>query len=420
MLIGPRSVNLPKPQFPLSRHAAYFVEPCFDAEANDFILENYDDLCRYFRVREHRLVYFPMLFGPNSGVHYSPLTSDVMQRLWGRDISNFLPGRGFIVPSFDGVFYGRWTFFPFDFVMDDLQLFLRDEHRRVMEALQYQEISECVGSDYDEDDDHDYLADEAPDVSIVEEDYIVREMTKPSPAPPVSPSPRRPSMPPAASQMPKKEFRRFEMKKADRSSGLSGLFGKLRGKSKAPSEKPAEKPSEPRSEFSDELIKKAEQALVELAETGITKELLLYILKDAERFDFVRMVVTPSLQIVLKGVTLDRGDAMVDLPPLQRAIYFLYLRHTEGINFKDLMDHYQEVFDFYVRMSRALSTDAQRESVNKALAPASNRINVLSSNIRHAFLQLLPPEMANYYCITGTKGNVRSIKLDRKYVEWAL
>lgn len=440
MLQPPNSIRVPFTRHPLSPDAAYYVEPSFCAKSNEFILDHYEDIRRYFNLRRKRLVYFPLLFAHTDfGPHHSPLTGDVLLRLWGRNYPNYVHEAGFIVPDSEEDGYNVC----YSFVsMEEVRAALRRErHERWLyeETLEMQDYD--ADGDYDTDDEYCFAEDADAELECFEledSELTARHMNyaklpsreegttacpKPAPSPGSMPSaapqhgfmpsaaPRHAQMPSATPAQPEEsQDRRGEAKKKQKPRTLSfaRFFPNLLKRNKA----------DLAESVSQETLKKAEALFAQLNDLGLSKELLIQILQDTERFEFVSMVISPSFHIVLKGVTVDRQDAIVKLPPLHRALYFLYLRHTEGINFSHLTDHQAEIMNYYVRMSRALNTDSQRHSVAQLTDPTDNRINVVVSGIRCAFLNLLPPDVANYYCITGLRGQTRSIQLDRKYVEW--
>ena len=100
-----------------------------------------------------------------------------------------------------------------------------------------------------------------------------------------------------------------------------------------------------------------------------------------------RLLVTENYCITLP----DYDNTEVRLEPIQKAIYLLFLRHAEGIRFKELPD-YRDVTD-----------------------PLNHSIIEKCARIKQVFKQITPHEE---YVITGQKGEVKRITLDRDLVEW--
>ena len=110
-----------------------------------------------------------------------------------------------------------------------------------------------------------------------------------------------------------------------------------------------------------------------------------------------RLLVTENYCITLP----DYDNTEVRLEPIQKAIYLLFLRHAEGIRFKELPDYREELAEIYHSMD---VTDPLNHSIIEKCA-----------RIKQVFKQITPHEE---YVITGQKGEVKRITLDRDLVEW--
>lgn len=114
----------------------------------------------------------------------------------------------------------------------------------------------------------------------------------------------------------------------------------------------------------------------------------------------------------------DFDDVEVKMDKLSKAVYFLYLRHPEGICFKELSDYSGELLDIY----SALTDKDDRASIEASIAALTdstrNSINEKVSKIKAAFRNTVSDRIARFYYVDGISGEKRKIALDRKYVIW--
>lgn len=117
---------------------------------------------------------------------------------------------------------------------------------------------------------------------------------------------------------------------------------------------------------------------------------------EAARGTLSRLVVTADNQLVL-----ERGNRVVELSPVHRALYLLFLNHPEGIEFKRLRDYRDELYTIYERMANRLDKDKIRETVDRLTNPLDNAINEKCSRIKAAFNALMDEYSASYYIISS-------------------
>jgi len=106
------------------------------------------------------------------------------------------------------------------------------------------------------------------------------------------------------------------------------------------------------------------------------------------------------------------------MQPLAKCLFLLYLRHEEGIRFKQLSEYEDELLSIYREISLREKPDEVVESIQAMTNPLNNSVNEKCSRIRAAFLMLVAEELAVEYFITGRKGEVKRIRLDRGLVEF--
>lgn len=95
------------------------------------------------------------------------------------------------------------------------------------------------------------------------------------------------------------------------------------------------------------------------------------------------------------------GSNEVELQPVHKAVYLLFLAHPEGIEFKRLSDHRQELTDLYMKTARSLDKEKIIDTVSHLVDPLDNAINEKCSRIKNTFLTLMDEYSASYYIISS-------------------
>ena len=98
---------------------------------------------------------------------------------------------------------------------------------------------------------------------------------------------------------------------------------------------------------------------------------------------------------------MDYGMQEVKLSPLPKALYLLFLKHPEGILFKELPSYRSELMNIYKNITLRESPDKAMESIMRMTDPYDNSVNEKCSLIRIAFLRVVSEEIAENYYITG-------------------
>ena len=125
-----------------------------------------------------------------------------------------------------------------------------------------------------------------------------------------------------------------------------------------------------------------------------------------------RLFIDASNRIFLP----DFNNMEIKLSPIQKTVYFLFLRHPEGIYFKDLADYKDELYEIYSSISGRTDADAMAQSIDRLTDPYDNSINEKCARIRMAFVSSFSDELAGWYYIDGRKGDRKCIRLPRELV----
>lgn len=147
---------------------------------------------------------------------------------------------------------------------------------------------------------------------------------------------------------------------------------------------------------------------------------------EAAKGRLSRLLITKDCRFVL----VDYGRREVELQPVHKAVYMLFLAHTEGIEFKRLGEYRDELRDYYLRVASNADRQRMEESLDHLTNPLDNAINEKCSRIKRVFSELMDEYSANYYIISGHAQKrimgsnrvwyerLKIITLPREYVIW--
>ena len=128
---------------------------------------------------------------------------------------------------------------------------------------------------------------------------------------------------------------------------------------------------------------------------------------------FSRLTITKDGAVMLTDYNKE-----VRMEPLTKAVYLLFLKHPEGIAFKQLPDYRKELSDLYAKIKPLGLTDRVLKSIEDVTDPTLNSINEKCSRIKSAILAEVDASLADQYYITGKSGEAKRVTLPRKLVIW--
>lgn len=129
-----------------------------------------------------------------------------------------------------------------------------------------------------------------------------------------------------------------------------------------------------------------------------------------------RLVIENDFRIILS----DYNNLEIELTPLPKAVFLLFILHPEGILLKHLSDHRNELLEIYKQISYRETWDEIIRSIDELTDPTKNSINEKCSRIKEAFIKHFEERQAQFYYITGERGKEKSIKLNRNLVTWKI
>ena len=118
---------------------------------------------------------------------------------------------------------------------------------------------------------------------------------------------------------------------------------------------------------------------------------------EAAKSRLSRMLITKDYRIIL----VDYDNKEVEMTPVHKAVYLLFLNHPEGIEFKKLSEYRDELLQYYMSTAKLMDKQTITESVDMLVNPLNNSINEKCSRIKSIFLNMMDQYSANYYIISG-------------------
>lgn len=133
--------------------------------------------------------------------------------------------------------------------------------------------------------------------------------------------------------------------------------------------------------------------LLQAIGVGVMEDLRL----EAAKGRLSRLCITDDYRFLL----LDYGNKELELQPVHKAVYLLFLAHPEGIEFKRLGEYRDELLRYYMATAKTLDKEKVKEGVDHLVDPLDNAINEKCSRIKKVFLDLMDEYTANYYIISS-------------------
>ena len=117
---------------------------------------------------------------------------------------------------------------------------------------------------------------------------------------------------------------------------------------------------------------------------------------EAAKGKLSRLVITKDYRFILEDYHRE-----VELQPVHKAVYLLFLAHPEGIEFKRLADYREELTRYYMATAKLMDKEKIVEGVDHLINPLDNAINEKCSRIKKVFLEMMDEYTASYYIISS-------------------
>jgi len=117
---------------------------------------------------------------------------------------------------------------------------------------------------------------------------------------------------------------------------------------------------------------------------------------EAAKAKLSRLIITEDYRFILADYQKE-----IELQPVHKAVYLLFLAHPEGIEFKRLADYREELTKYYTATAKGLDSDKIMEGVDHLVNPLDNAINEKCSRIKKTILSMMDEYTASYYIISS-------------------
>lgn len=179
------------------------------------------------------------------------------------------------------------------------------------------------------------------------------------------------------------------------------------------------------ADFDKEAVKLLKQVRAQLEQVrlmGISEAMITQYVMPMMKPS--RLTITHDLRLVLTD-----WNQEIEMEPLNKAVYLLFLRHPEGIVFKCLTDYRHELNAIYgavkvhqnnidERMAKKELLGIVPKGVSNVTNPLHNAINEKCARIRESLLCVMHESLVDLYAVTGQWGQPKGIRLSRDYVTW--
>ena len=165
------------------------------------------------------------------------------------------------------------------------------------------------------------------------------------------------------------------------------------------------------NEDKHKLLKEVKEKVQKLKEYGMSEKEIISLFHTEQ--PLLKLFISKNYKIFL-------GDEHkeVHMEPLVKAVYLLFLKHPEGIAFKNLPAYRQELTRIYSEVRPWGLSDRALRSIEDVTNPMLNSINEKCARIRGAFVGQFDDHLAHHYYIDGLRGEAKKIALPRDLVVW--
>lgn len=162
-----------------------------------------------------------------------------------------------------------------------------------------------------------------------------------------------------------------------------------------------------------ERIRHIRLEIAELREFGVSEESLMELMRPERSLS--RLYITNDYRIFLP----EYGNAEVQLCPLPKAVFILFLRHPEGIVLKEIGDYFVELWQIYKTVMGSKFREAKaKTSIASLCDPLSNSLNEKISRVHEALRKIMEAPIAEQYYINGGRSEVRQVLLPQTLISW--
>lgn len=161
----------------------------------------------------------------------------------------------------------------------------------------------------------------------------------------------------------------------------------------------------------DEIAKEIRERIEHLYSMGVSDYIIKQIVALPEP-KLSPMLITEDFRIILTAY----NNMEIEMPTLSKTLYLFYLRHPEGVMFKDLREYKLELSEIYRTISPREDMDKMETSIEDLVDSTKNSVNEKRSRIKSAFVGKFTDEIAVNYYIVGKGSESKKINFDRELI----
>jgi hypothetical protein len=162
----------------------------------------------------------------------------------------------------------------------------------------------------------------------------------------------------------------------------------------------------------DKITREIQERINRLRVLGVSQMVIRELFHADQKLS--SLVITKDYRIILP----DYNNMEIELSPLPKALFILFLKHPDGIRFKELSVYKEELEHIYLTISNREDIGDMAKSIADMTDPTKNSINEKCSRIREAFVTKFDESLASKYFVTGKRGEPKVIALDRNLVKF--
>ncbi len=119
-----------------------------------------------------------------------------------------------------------------------------------------------------------------------------------------------------------------------------------------------------------------------------------------------------------KQIVLNDYCTEINLEPLFKTVYVLYLKHPEGIKRTDLIDYKNELLEIYTQITQKSDLNKVMQSIDALTDNLGKSFDEKISKIKKVFIELLGEKIAQPYIITKSDTDEYKIDLDQLKIKF--
>jgi hypothetical protein len=160
-----------------------------------------------------------------------------------------------------------------------------------------------------------------------------------------------------------------------------------------------------------DVFNAAQKMVRQLLDKGYSQEVIWALFAPIQELSPIR--ITQDYRIFL---TLYKKEIV--LTPLLKAVYLFFLKHPEGVYFKNLPSYHAELLQLYRKFAIRGTAEKHVSTITDLVNPLGNSMNEKCSIIKKYITNLLDDSLAKHYYISGGKGELKRIAINPEMIIW--